>query len=563
MSYCGTCKAIGSLYGHESRFALNHDAAFLAELLFALRPEDAADCLNIPALRSYNCMRLPDEDEIPIQLKLAAAINMILCDFKLRDQLADAPGLPWRIANQMFAGKFGAAAMMLSKFDFPLSEAFEWLSLQARREQEVVLRPNGAQGDELAKAEAADCLDVDRVLWLSEPTSAVTGLFFRHAGIACGNGAATADLLYDLGHNFGQLVYVLDALEDFKRDIRHGEFNAIKSCSSAVDIISEPIRGAAFSLIRSCAERIEACLDALPVADDARQMFIERFSSSTSKRLSPIEGKKTGRRNHGLAPCRDGARARGREDCSKRTSPQMGMHHYRFDFQSAVDFARQFSYKETVSGDTPYTVPPWFRLLLGRIWFVYCLTFVMLFPHAKSLVSKPADCVELPFNLIFLAATFRRALLSARNAILRPSFAMAGLSAGSGLGSGFGSASGSGFACGTGTGAESGFGSVIGAGPQSGFGVGSVPVDEFLNLTVRQKRRRYNQETGERQYSDSSTCCDCCDCGDGCDCCECCGGCSDCGGGHNACCDCDCGSSHCGGCDCSGCDCGSCDCHCH
>ena len=31
--YCGTCKTIGSLYGHKMRFFLNQDIAFFAEIL--------------------------------------------------------------------------------------------------------------------------------------------------------------------------------------------------------------------------------------------------------------------------------------------------------------------------------------------------------------------------------------------------------------------------------------------------------------------------------------------------------------------------------------------------
>src|SRR5512140_1208469 len=74
MAYCGTCKTLGAHYGQKSRFLLNHDAVFLAELIEALEgPGPAARPVD-RALASYNCLALPSRGEtVPVRLRYAAA----------------------------------------------------------------------------------------------------------------------------------------------------------------------------------------------------------------------------------------------------------------------------------------------------------------------------------------------------------------------------------------------------------------------------------------------------------------------------------------------------------
>ena len=37
LHYCGTCKSLGKIYGQRSRFFLNYDIVFLAEILTILQ----------------------------------------------------------------------------------------------------------------------------------------------------------------------------------------------------------------------------------------------------------------------------------------------------------------------------------------------------------------------------------------------------------------------------------------------------------------------------------------------------------------------------------------------
>ena len=57
MHYCGVCKTMGKNYGHKSRFLLNYDSVFLAELMSELNREDLNNWEN--SLQAINkCLKL-------------------------------------------------------------------------------------------------------------------------------------------------------------------------------------------------------------------------------------------------------------------------------------------------------------------------------------------------------------------------------------------------------------------------------------------------------------------------------------------------------------------------
>jgi hypothetical protein len=42
IAYRGMCKSLGAMYGHKARFLLNHDTAFLAEVVGGLAGESGS-----------------------------------------------------------------------------------------------------------------------------------------------------------------------------------------------------------------------------------------------------------------------------------------------------------------------------------------------------------------------------------------------------------------------------------------------------------------------------------------------------------------------------------------
>src|SRR5947207_14838516 len=107
LHYCGTCKTMGRLYGQQSRFLLNNDAIFLAELLTALTP----DAPPVPewdrSFKSYNCFSLPEStEEMPLALQVAATATLVMSEFKVADQLDDGGSGKWKMSCSIDSQSF-------------------------------------------------------------------------------------------------------------------------------------------------------------------------------------------------------------------------------------------------------------------------------------------------------------------------------------------------------------------------------------------------------------------------------------------------------------------------
>lgn len=500
LAYCGSCKSIGSLFGQQSRLLLNNDAVFLAELLFGLQDGTSTEQTRpAPATeyRSYNCMSIPDVGEIPKELAIAASINVLLVQFKVLDQLHDSPGLAWKIADKVFSGAFASAARILEQHSFPLFEAFDWLAEQIRRERK-----------DQTSHQSDTSLDLERLRWLSEPTAKVTGMFFQRATIACGHDEATADSAFRLGYNFGSLVYVLDALEDYELDRRRNQFNAIRNCSALNGPLTDKIRLVTIANIKSSVESICTCLAQLPLPASLRDEFVARFRRNSQQRLKAASSKDQKRERH-RESINSGKSSSAKPSCQSQSvfvNSKGGPRHV-----YAGTFAKGIIASSNLKDN-------WLQWLA----WVYCYMFALLFPRGAEIAETLSDCLEMPFNLIFLGNAGADLLSFFRSMIFSQQSFAAGPAGGSGSGPTI-------------------------PGGHLGGSIDSITAEE-------KKRQRENC---------CNDCCENCDCSGCCDCGDCCGGCGNDSCGHCNCGHCDCGHCDCGHCDCGGCDCGGCDCNCH
>lgn len=560
LAYCGTCKSLGTLFGQKSRLFLNHDVVFLAELLLSMRKTAGNTAVEVvgdggAAFKSFNCMAMPSPQGIPKELEIAASVNALLAEFKLVDKQSDSPGLQWQIASKIFSGEFASAARVLERLEFPLSEAFEWLALQAERERACwQLRSDSP----IAPGE----LDSNLLLAMAEPTAEITRLFFENGARACGLSPSVALQFSELGKSFGQLVYVLDALEDWRQDFRRGEFNALRVCStpSSFDrrslfdgnlrrtatapgapassrhlsadlgpssVMPEPVRIFATSLVREALVRIKSALYSLQMRPGAADDFAERFRSNTETRLRKVKSAADSNRKNSVSS----ARSRCSNSVAPRVKDTVGRTQGLADgITRRGQNARQFVARVLAANETTNRLSSPLQVLAG--W--YCFVLAFLFPRQADAADSLRGCFELPFNLIFLSG----AVASIATGVSHPLRRFSVLAAG---------------------------GAPL---PPGGPMPGPIP-----GLGAEEIERK-------RQKAEDHGCCDCCgDCCESCDCSSCncdgcgdCGGCvhcggSDCGGCDCNCCDgCDCGGCHgcdCGGCDCGGADCGGCDCNCH
>jgi hypothetical protein len=323
--YCGTCKTIGAEYGARARFALNHDAVFLAEVLTALagEPEWSA------AYRSFGCLTLPrTERERPRALRWAAAATVVLTEAKLRDQGADTGRRRWRWARRLWGRPFGRASRMLEGAGFPLPRVLTRLEGQAERE-----RAGGG--------------------W-EVPTAVATALFFREGARFVGRGDVAA-AMQRVGRHWGTLGYWLDAYEDFARDERSGEFNALSARYGRRT--PEPVDRAL--------SRAYGALDALPVEPALRAAWQARLRANVAQR--------TGRQLAVMPVCAPRPSWRERWRAARA--------------QASVLMERAES--------SPW---PGLALMLTVIAF--------LTPRMARAAESPEECLSLSFNLMALGAVW-------------------------------------------------------------------------------------------------------------------------------------------------------------
>src|ERR1700712_2247242 len=119
LHYCGTCKTMGTLFGQASRFLLNNDAVFLAEVLSAVTPAPVNMSDWKKEYQSFNCFALPsDPVDMPMSLTIAANVTMVLTEFKLADHIIDSEKKHWKTVRKMFSKKFEQASTALESLQF-------------------------------------------------------------------------------------------------------------------------------------------------------------------------------------------------------------------------------------------------------------------------------------------------------------------------------------------------------------------------------------------------------------------------------------------------------------
>lgn len=272
LHYCGTCKTMGRLYGQRARLLLNFDTVFAAELLTALSGADALDSWDA-AYQAQNCFRLPGStDAMPAELRYAAAMTVVLAEVKVADQLEDAPGARWRAAHRLLSPSFRRAAADLEAGGFPLDALWRSVRAQSGREARLgSLVAPAADGAERALDDAA------------QATADATALAFEHgAGVA--GVPETREQLAALGRAFGSLVYLLDALDDYERDARSGEFNAIRAAfGSTTGPLPLATRRAVERRLRALEAEAETALARLPLQPERAALFVDRLRSNLAR----------------------------------------------------------------------------------------------------------------------------------------------------------------------------------------------------------------------------------------------------------------------------------------
>lgn len=194
--YCGLCHTLQKRYGLAARMVLNYDLTFLAILL--------DDGSGRGQMCTKRCIAHPVKErpclEASAALDTAADYSVILTWWQLRDGVADHGffgGLKYRVASWFLRGAYRKAKERQPDFDAGTREHLA----------------------ELSRLESERCCSVDQ--------SADT-----FAGLLAGAADAMKDpvrrrVLEQIFYHLGRWIYLVDAADDLKKDMRSGSYNPL------------------------------------------------------------------------------------------------------------------------------------------------------------------------------------------------------------------------------------------------------------------------------------------------------------------------------------------------
>lgn len=191
--YCGLCHSLKERYGRSGQITLNYDLNFLAILLTALyEPEtkkDFARCIIHPLSK-----HLEYHNEY---IDYCADMTILLSYYKCLDDWNDER--KWISRAEM---------QLLNKKVADLRDKYP---KQAQCVQEEL--------DKISQFEKNNEKDIDTV---ANATGRMMGTIF------CYKDDEWKKTLYEIGFYLGKYIYLIDAWEDVRKDIKTGNFNLFK-----------------------------------------------------------------------------------------------------------------------------------------------------------------------------------------------------------------------------------------------------------------------------------------------------------------------------------------------
>lgn len=198
--YCSLCKTIAADYSHKARLFLNYDVAFLQELTsyYSTKEETVSKHTII------DCFRIPKAETLSETQHFFASINVYLAHKTVADKITDKEGFKWKCLDEFYQKDFQQASAYLTKIGFPLEQCDLLLASQSERE-------NSSRTTDL--------------YYYAETTAQVCSMVYSFAASLAG--IKDKEQFRKIGYNFGTIVYLADAYNDFHKDIKKGQFNPI------------------------------------------------------------------------------------------------------------------------------------------------------------------------------------------------------------------------------------------------------------------------------------------------------------------------------------------------
>jgi hypothetical protein len=195
--YCGMCKSMSKRLGQMPRLFLNYDSTFFAILLSSISDEK-------PEIKAERCIAHQIKKRLVVRkseiVDYAADINVMLTYFSLKDKWNDDKSL-------------AARAGMLS-----LEHHISKLKKKYPKKCGIII----GRLSELSELETIRCDILDKV---ADCFSGLIGEILCYEPLCADKN--TEKVLRWIGYNIGKWVYIIDAFDDIKQDIKSDSYNPI------------------------------------------------------------------------------------------------------------------------------------------------------------------------------------------------------------------------------------------------------------------------------------------------------------------------------------------------
>lgn len=220
--YCGLCKGIKSVSGQTARITLNYDLTFLSVLLHNVMNVDVEINKEHCIIHPIKKIPVANVDEIT---KTVGALNVILAYHKISDDVFDEH--KGRFKRLLVKKGYKSALKSYGNLDEIVSKFYKKL---------LVL-----------ESEKCDSIDI-----VSDPFGKMMKMLVKEIV-----GDFSSKELLELSYNLGKWIYLIDALDDFDKDLKKGNYNVFScyynDCKSKVELLRKNGREleAVFSVILS------------------------------------------------------------------------------------------------------------------------------------------------------------------------------------------------------------------------------------------------------------------------------------------------------------------------
>lgn len=190
--YCGVCKSIGKTCGQRARFTLSYDMAFLSAITHNILGKDII--INKERCVAHQIKKRPISQPDDISC-MVACINVILAYYKVKDDIFDEKKGGFK--SSFITKGYKKAKKLYPNIDDIVKSGYEKLLVLEKQNTDSI--------DIVSDCFAKMMQDISSQIFKEYKTEYTEGLFYA----------------------LGKWVYLIDALDDYDKDVKKGNFNVL------------------------------------------------------------------------------------------------------------------------------------------------------------------------------------------------------------------------------------------------------------------------------------------------------------------------------------------------